>query len=58
MTSHSPFPQRKQKFSASHCVSVMGKCTQASQGCSVGAKAKLNLEIRSRRITPVTTECR
>lgn len=58
MTSHSPFPQRKQKFSAPHCVSVTRKCTRALQGCSVGAKAKLNLEIRSRRITLVTAECR
>ena len=47
MTSHSPFPHLKQKFSDPHCVSVTGKCILTLQDRYVGAKASLNLEIRS-----------
>lgn len=47
MTSHSPFPHLKQKFSDSHCVSLTGKCILTLQDCYVGAKANLNSEIRS-----------
>lgn len=47
MTSHSPFPHLKQKFSDPHCVSVVWKRITSLQGCYGGEKGNLNLEIGS-----------